>query len=79
VSIERDTNSQQIGSFKSTVIIVLLFLITGLTYVFVVRLTKLKGPSIYDVHMEGIRFRWTHADREWVSSMWTSTQKIRAR
>ena len=30
------------------------------------------GPSIYDVHTEGIRLRWMHADG------WTSSQKIRA-
>jgi len=26
----------------------------------------------------GVRLRWTHGDGEGVSSMWTSTQKIRA-
>jgi len=38
-----------------------------------------RGSSIYDVHTEGVRLRWTHADGGGVSSMWTSTQKIRAR
>ena len=26
------------------------------------------GPSIYDVHMEGVRLRWTHVDVESTSS-----------
>jgi len=35
------------------------------------------GSCIYDIHTEGgVRFRWTNADGERVSSMWTSTQKI---
>jgi len=35
-----------------------------------------KGPSIYDVHTEGVgvRLRWTPADGR-VSAMWTSRQK----
>ena len=39
-----------------------------------------KGPSVYDVLTDGmrVRLRWTHADGGGVSSMWTSTQKIRA-
>ena len=28
----------------------------------VFRQLNVKGPSIYDVHMEGVRLRWTHAD-----------------
>src|SRR6218665_3559038 len=35
------------------------------------------GPSIYDVHTEGVRLRWT--GEGWSSPMWTSTQKIKIR
>jgi len=40
--------------------------------------TKADLGVLRDIHTEGVGFKWTPADGAGISSMWTSTQKIRA-